>query len=99
MSPKTRQPRPDPAAALAQDLLARWGPVMGSEAIAQALDFPSLSAFQRSVRRGWVALPLFSMEGRRGRFALTRDVAAWLAKQAAGAEPGLDPSVRTPPAP
>lgn len=75
---------PAPAGALLKDLQARWGPVIGGEPLATALGFPSLGAFRRALSRGNVGVPVFQIEGRRGRFALTRDVAAWLARQAAG---------------
>lgn len=71
---------------LHDQLLSHWGPVVGGEALAQALGFPTTSALRQSVARGQVSLALFTIPGRRGRFALTRDVADWLALQSSSGE-------------
>lgn len=67
-----------------QDLLDRHGPLIGGEHLSQALGFVSLKAFRQARRRGRVDVHTFNIVGRRGSFALTSDVARWLASTAAG---------------
>lgn len=58
----------------------RHGPMLGGAALYRALGFPTAAAMRQAVSRGRVPVPLFDIEGRRGRFALTLDVALWLAR-------------------
>jgi hypothetical protein len=68
-----------------QGLHERHGPMLGGAALYRALGFPTAAAMRQAVSRGRVPVPLFDIENRRGRFALTRDVALWLARcRAAG---------------
>lgn len=63
----------------------RHGPMLGGAALYRALGFPTAAAMRQAVSRGRVPVPLFEIENRRGRFALARDVAHWLARcRAAG---------------
>jgi hypothetical protein len=74
----------DSEAKLAQEieggLYERHGPMLGGAALYRALGFPTAAAMRQAVSRGRVPVPLFDIEKRRGRFALTRDVALWLAR-------------------
>lgn len=72
--------------ALESSLLRELGPVLGGAALARALGYRTQAAFRTAALRGQVPVPLFYLAGRRGRFALTRDVAYWLAdaRSAAG---------------
>ncbi|MDG0854802.1 hypothetical protein [Roseateles puraquae] len=58
----------------------RHGPMLGGAALYRALGYPTAAAMRQAVARGRVPVPLFDIEKRRGRFALTRDVAAWMAR-------------------
>lgn len=62
-----------------QTLLAEHGELMHGEALWRALGFQSERSFQRAAQRGLMGVALFFLPGRRGRYAKTRDVAAWLA--------------------
>lgn len=62
-----------------QGLYERHGPMLGGAALYRALGFPTAAAMRQAVSRGRVPVPLILIENRRGRFALTRDVAIWLA--------------------
>ena len=62
-----------------QSLHERHGPMLGGAALYRALGFPTAAAMRQAIARGRVPVPLFDIEKRRGRFALTRDVALWLA--------------------
>lgn len=66
------------ADALEASLTRALGPVLGGAQLTRALGYPTQSAFRRALSRGAVPIPVFTIAGRRGRFALTRDVAAWL---------------------
>ena len=60
-------------------MLLAYGPLIGGAALVKVLAFPSPEAFRQAVARGTVPVKLFELKGRRGRFAFTRDIAAWLA--------------------
>jgi hypothetical protein len=59
-------------------LTETYGAVMSGVELRKALGFKSVSAFHRAVAAGNVQVGFFRMPGRRGRFALASDVAAWL---------------------
>lgn len=60
-------------------LIREEGAILGGDALRRALGYRSLDALRKAIRRGTIPVSVFPLEGRRGRFALTRDVAAWLA--------------------
>lgn len=62
-----------------EDLLRQYGPLIGGADLRLVLGFRSAAAFQRAVRNNAVNVRVFTIPGRRGKFALTADVAAWLA--------------------
>lgn len=79
--------QPDEALlAFVRELVARHGEVVGGDALRLLLGFPSIDAMKRANTRGTFALPTFLIRGRRGRFALTVDIAKYLldAKNADG---------------
>ncbi|HBO1833585.1 TPA: hypothetical protein L4G11_001266 [Pseudomonas aeruginosa] len=69
---------------LEHQLTARYGTMLGSRDLWRELGYRSPSAFRQALLRGSLDLPVFEVEGRRGRFALARDVAAWIARQRLG---------------
>ena len=76
---------PDPSDPLIQELqetLTRmYGPLLGSRDLWKLLGFSSPSAYRQARLRHRLPVVEFEIEGRRGRFALTQDVARWLAEQ------------------
>ncbi|MBD9477400.1 hypothetical protein [Pseudoxanthomonas sp. PXM02] len=74
----------EPLAVLAsefeQGLLQRYGPVVGSDELRQALGYPSQDAFRQAMARGRLPVPVFTIAGRRGKYALSKDIAMWLAQ-------------------
>lgn len=64
---------------LEQDLLHRYGPVIGHDDLRQALGYASLDAFRQALSRGLLPVPVFPIPHRRGKFALAKDIASWLA--------------------
>lgn len=69
------------AKSLEDELTDRFGPVLASAELTLVLGYSTPGAFRQSVVRRTVPVPVFRMPNRRGHFALTRDVAHWLAMQ------------------
>ena len=59
-------------------MLAEYGPLLGGKELRNALGYSSPAAFWQARRRGNILVRTFRIEGRRGTFALTTDVARWL---------------------
>lgn len=66
---------------LERSMMAEFGPVLSGERLAQALGYKTLGAFSQSLCRNTVPVRVFTIPKRKGKFALTRDVAHWLAEQ------------------
>lgn len=69
------------------ELLARYGELLSGQVLQRCLGFRSLRSFQRALSEERLPVPTFTLEGRRGTYARTRDVAAWLASLGHGAGP------------
>lgn len=54
-------------------------PVLTGEELKAALGYKSLDALRQAIARDTVPVPLFKMEHRRGKYALVRDIARYLA--------------------
>jgi len=65
--------------ALEQDLLSRYGPLVGPDDLRQALGYSTMDAFRQACIRGKIPIPIFSLPNRRGKYALVKDLAGWLA--------------------
>lgn len=63
---------------LVADMESQYGPLIGGSALYRALGLPSAAAFRQAASRGVLPVAVFSIPHRRGRFALTREVAEWL---------------------
>lgn len=61
-----------------RELLARFGEVLHGRDVAPLLGYRSARAFARAAEAGFLPVPIFRMAGRRGWFARTRELAAWL---------------------
>jgi len=66
---------------LEKDLLDQYGPMLFGDLLRKALGYRSMDALRQSVCRGTVPVPLFTIKNRRGKFALVKDIAVWLAQQ------------------
>lgn len=76
----------DPLAeALEADLFREYGVMLTGKNLIKILGYPSKDAFRQACRRGTVPVPLFEIENRRGKYALVKDVARWLAHRRATA--------------
>lgn len=71
----------DLARSIERDMLDKYGPMISGDALREVLGYPSLNAMRQAVSRGTIPIPIFSIEKRRGKFALVKEVALWIAKQ------------------
>ena len=62
---------------LENELLEKYGNVVGNSDLMHLLGFKSYSSFNRAVRMKFLEIDIFEIENRRGKFALTKDVAKW----------------------
>lgn len=67
------------AVALEHDLLAYYGPMIGQDELRQVLGYATKDAFRQALSRRQLPVPVFALPNRRGKYALAKDVAIWLA--------------------
>jgi len=60
------------------DLLNQYGPLIGGQDLIQALGFTTGTAFRQAIQRQQLPIKVFELPNRRGRFAFTADLHAWL---------------------
>ena len=77
---------------LERELIDRYGPLVSNDALRVVLGYASKDAFRQALSRNTVPVPIFPIENRRGKFALARDVAIWLATQREAAVKGIAPA-------
>ena len=78
---KAEDRSPDPLAdLLEQALLREFGPLVGGDDLCRMLGLASKEAFRQAEFRKQVPIPTFNIPHRRGKFALTVDLARWLAE-------------------
>lgn len=68
-------------ASFAAELLRAHGELLSPAVLPAVLGFSSVDAYRRALARKKLPVPVFKIEHRRGHYAFTRDVAAWLARQ------------------
>lgn len=93
--PETSTPPADLRTQLRESLLRLHGPLLGGAPLVAALGHRSTASLRQARRRGQVAVPLFVVPNRRGWFALTQDVADWLAemrREATAQEGSVEPA-------
>ena len=66
---------------LEQELFDYYGPLMTGEPLQKALGYISKEAFRQSLVRKTIPVHIFEIKHRRGKFALVKDVAQFLAEQ------------------
>lgn len=63
------------------ELMAAYGAMLTGRDLYRTLGYPTPDAFRQAVSKKTVPVTIFPIENRRGKFALTKDVAFWLATQ------------------
>lgn len=71
------------AESIEAQLMKDEGSLLSGEPLRRALGYRSMDALRKAISRGTVPVRVFMLPSRRGRFALARDVALWLAAQSA----------------
>jgi hypothetical protein len=66
---------------LEEKLFSTHGPMMTGDMLYKSLGYSSADAFRQAISRKTVPINTFLINKRRGRFALTTDIATWVAKQ------------------
>jgi len=73
----------DLMAQIDSELRATYGShILTMHDITKALNYKSVSAVRQAIARNTMPIPLFNLPNRRGKFALTSEVAKFLARQA-----------------
>jgi hypothetical protein len=70
-------------AQLRQELAFLYGEMIGGDRLRHVLGFVTSSSLSMAINRKAIDLATFRVNGRRGRFALTKEVADWLVAQRA----------------
>jgi hypothetical protein len=65
---------------LERRLTVENGSLMTGQVLRRELGFNSRGAFERARAKGRIGVKIFTLYGRRGKFAMTRDVADFLAR-------------------
>lgn len=67
---------------LEKDLLLMFGsPLITGDDLQKAMGFRSVDAMRQAIVRKTIPVNVFSIDNRRGKYALVKDIARWLAKQ------------------
>ncbi|KGJ88614.1 hypothetical protein ND2E_3912 [Colwellia psychrerythraea] len=66
---------------LFHELLTLHGPMMTGIPLYQALGYQTSDSFRQAIYKQTIPITVFSISKRRGKFALTKDVATWIALQ------------------
>lgn len=75
------------AGELRDSLTKLYGPLLPSRELWKIFGYPSPAAYRQARTRKVLPVREFAIEGRRGYFALTHDVAQWLALQSNAVTP------------
>lgn len=69
------------ATELERTIEEKYGVLLNDQQLCSLLAYRTMEAFRQSANRKTLPVPVFSIPNRKGKFALTRDVARWLAEQ------------------
>lgn len=70
----------DLARSIERYLFDEYGPLLTGESLRKTLCYPSLEAMHVAILKGQAPGFIFSINNRRGKFALAMDVANWIAE-------------------
>jgi hypothetical protein len=66
------------ASDLEHELQREFGTLLPSQVLVRVLGYPTPEAFRKALSLKRLPIPVFQIPGRRGHFALCKDVAQWL---------------------
>lgn len=67
---------------LEKELLLMYGsPLITGEELRKAMGFRSVDALRQAIVRQTIPVKVFSLDNRRGKYALVKDIARWLANK------------------
>jgi len=61
-------------------LSSQHGPLLGGAELVRILGYRTSAAFRQAHKRGQISVPIFKLPDRRGYYALTHEVAEWIAE-------------------
>lgn len=67
---------------LEEQMFENFGPIVGGKDLYTALGFKTYASFHRVKRLDELGVHVFSLPGRKGWFAMTAEIAAWIRDQA-----------------
>lgn len=71
------------AKSLEKDLLGLYGsPLLSGEDLQKAMGYRTIDAVCQAIARKTIPVNVFTMKNRRGKYALVKDIAYWLATNA-----------------
>lgn len=65
---------------LTEDLIKVYGPLLHEEQIQRALGYQTRFGFRKAMKENSLPIEVFSILNRRGKYALAKDIAGWLAE-------------------
>lgn len=68
---------------LERQLIREWGILLSGEGLARCLGYRSVGTMRQAIKHRSIPVPLFPIKNRRGKYALAKDVARWIAEQRA----------------
>lgn len=75
------------AKVLETDLLSLYGsPLLSGVDLQKAMGYRSIDAVRQAIARKTIPVKVFTMKNRRGKYALVKDIAYWLAENAISKE-------------
>ena len=75
------------AKVLEKDLLNLYGsPLLSGADLQRAMGYRTIDAVRQAIARKTIPVKVFSMKNRRGKYALVKDIAYWLAENATSKE-------------
>ena len=75
------------AKVLEQDLLNLYGsPLLSGADLQKAMGYRTIDAVRQAIARKTIPVKVFTMKNRRGKYALVKDIAYWLAENAISKE-------------
>lgn len=73
-------------------MLDRYGPLISGRDLRRVLGFQTAAGLRQAALRGVLPIPVFTLPNRKGRFAMTSEVSAWIQAQRDAATLSSEPN-------